>query len=63
MSFETIATTSVVWLWEQYGKTLTDKALGQVHTKWAKFRWREAESKYRARLYRCPEKFFPQHKD
>lgn len=50
MSPEPIISATASWLWEQYGKALTDKALGEIQKKWRKFHWRDAEVKYRARL-------------
>lgn len=50
MSFESLIGVSAVWLWEQYGKSLTDKAVGKARTQWEKFSWGEAERKYRERL-------------
>lgn len=52
MTLETLATGGAKWLWDQYGKSISDKALGKVRERWAKFRWLEAEAKYRSRLYK-----------
>ncbi len=38
------------WLWEQYGKSLSDKLIGELHEQFSKFRWKEAEAKYRTRV-------------
>ncbi len=51
MTLETLAAGGAKWLWDQYGKSISDKALGKVRERWAEFRWLEAEAKYRARLY------------
>ncbi|HWT02344.1 MAG TPA: NACHT domain-containing protein [Pyrinomonadaceae bacterium] len=49
MSPLTTATT-VAWLWENYGKTITDKAAGAVKDKWKKFKWKDAAEAYRAKV-------------
>jgi predicted NACHT family NTPase len=51
MGFEDIVSKGLTWVWKEYGKQLSDVALGQAKTKWKKFKWQEAETKYRARLY------------
>ena len=51
MSFEDLISKSLTWVWKEYGKQLSEKALGQARTRWQKFKWQEAETKYRARLY------------
>jgi len=50
VSIETIATTTVSWLWDQYGKNLADKAFNRFQKKWREFHWDEAEAMYRSRL-------------
>jgi hypothetical protein len=51
MTLETIAGAGASWLWDKYGKTLIDKTTGGVQEHWKRFRWREAEAKYRTRVY------------
>lgn len=53
MSLEEIALVGigVKWLWEQYGKIVTDKAIGELKKKWSDFHWKEAEEKYRSHIY------------
>jgi chromosomal replication initiation ATPase DnaA len=48
--FGKIAAQGLVWLWEQYGKPISDKAVGQFKRRWLQFKWPEAELKYRQRL-------------
>ena len=50
MDLETFTTTSAAWLWEQYGKAITNRAIGELQKKWRSFQWKDAEAKYRARL-------------
>jgi energy-coupling factor transporter ATP-binding protein EcfA2 len=50
MGFESIAIAGMGWMWDQYGKSLADKAISKLSEQWKKFHWNEAESKYRARL-------------
>lgn len=38
------------WLWDKYGKTVTDKAAGTVKDKWNKFKWKGAAEAYRAKI-------------
>jgi NACHT conflict system protein/NACHT domain-containing protein len=40
------------WLWDKYGKSLTDKTAGAIKGQWDKFRWVDAAEKYRAKLRR-----------
>ena len=35
------------WVWDKYGKSLTDSAGGAVKSKWEKFNWSKAAEKYR----------------
>ncbi len=46
----TLAITAGAWLWDKYGKTLTDKTAGAVKGRWAKVKWKDAAEKYRARV-------------
>jgi hypothetical protein len=50
MSVEVLAISSAKWLWDKYGKELTDKATNRIQQKWQEFKWPEAEEKYRTRL-------------
>lgn len=50
MSFQTAAFIGVEWLWEQYGKAISDKAAGALRQQWIKFHWHDAETKYRERM-------------
>ncbi|HKC66110.1 MAG TPA: NACHT domain-containing protein, partial [Pyrinomonadaceae bacterium] len=38
------------WLWDKYGKTVTDKTAGGVKAQWEKFKWKDAAEKYRAKI-------------
>lgn len=38
------------WLWDKYGKTLTDKAAGVLKGRWDKFKWKDAAEAYRAKI-------------
>ncbi|MEA2172553.1 MAG: hypothetical protein QOD00_145 [Blastocatellia bacterium] len=38
------------WLWDKYGKTVTDKTAGAVKGQWDKFKWNDAAEKYRAKI-------------
>src|SRR5438477_8261295 len=38
------------WLWDKYGKTVTDKTAGGVKDLWEKFKWKDAAEKYRAKI-------------
>lgn len=38
------------WLWDKYGKSLTDKTAGTIKSQWAKFRWSDAADAYRAKI-------------
>src|SRR5213078_1240333 len=38
------------WLWDKYGKTVTDKTAGGVKDLWEKFKWNDAAEKYRAKI-------------
>jgi len=39
------------WFWDQYGKAITDSASVGIKEKWTKFKWVEAEERYRTRLF------------
>jgi NACHT domain-containing protein len=51
MGIEDTAIKGAEWLWDQLGKDLIGKLLGTSKKSWEKFKWRNAEEKYRARLY------------
>ena len=38
------------WLWQQYGKEITDKAKEPLKKRWENFKWQEAAERYRARV-------------
>jgi hypothetical protein len=38
------------WVWDKYGKSLTDKAAEAFKGRWAKFKWKDASEKYRAKI-------------
>jgi hypothetical protein len=38
------------WLWDKYGKTVTDKTGGAVKVQWDKFKWNDAAEEYRAKI-------------
>lgn len=39
-----------IWLWEKYGKDITNKAVGLAKGKWETFRWSDAAQLYRERI-------------
>jgi uncharacterized protein YjbI with pentapeptide repeats len=45
----TIAASAGAWIWERYGKSITDAAVGAIKRKWEKFGWNEAAERYRHR--------------
>lgn len=46
MTLETFGATSANWLWNQFGKQLVEKTMGEIKKKWEEFRWEEAEILY-----------------
>jgi hypothetical protein len=38
------------WVWDKYGKSVTDKTAGVVKGQWDKFRWKDAAEAYRAKI-------------
>jgi hypothetical protein len=38
------------WLWDKYGKAVTDGAADAVRGRWERFKWREAAEAYRAKV-------------
>jgi hypothetical protein len=38
------------WLWEKYGKVVTDKTADAAKSHWEKFKWNDAAEKYRAKV-------------
>lgn len=45
-----LTATAVAWLWEKYGKAVTDKAAGTAKGRWDKFKWKDAAEAYRAKI-------------
>lgn len=43
-------TAAGAWAWDQYGKSLTDKAASALKGRWDRFRWDDAAEKYRAKI-------------
>ena len=41
---------TAAWLWEQYGKALTDRLLGEAKKEWDRLNWQSASDKYRQRV-------------
>ena len=41
---------AAAWLWDKYGKDITDKASQGLAKRWLEFKWPEAEARYRARM-------------
>ncbi len=39
-----------VWLWEQFGQGIINKASEKLKKQWKKFTWKDAEQKYRSHL-------------
>lgn len=50
MPVSSLVTAAGVWLWDKYGKTVTDKAAGAVKDKWSEFKWKDASDAYRAKI-------------
>ncbi len=50
MSLETIAGAGAAWLWDSYGKSIADRAIGAAKERWIKFNWQQAADKYRQRV-------------
>lgn len=50
MTLETGITAAAHWLWDQYGKILIHKATLEVSGQWSRFRWKDAEARYRNHL-------------
>jgi hypothetical protein len=46
----TLLSAAGAWVWDKYGKTVTDKTAGTVKGRWEKFKWRDAAEEYRARI-------------
>ncbi len=46
----TLGIAAGAWLWDKYGKIVTDKTAGAVKDRWTKFRWNVAADKYRAKI-------------
>ncbi|HEX8068380.1 MAG TPA: NACHT domain-containing protein [Pyrinomonadaceae bacterium] len=46
----TALTAAGAWVWDKYGKSLTDKAAGALKDRWKKFKWRNAAGKYRRKV-------------
>jgi hypothetical protein len=38
------------WLWDKFGKDITDKALDKAKERWQEFKWTDAAQKYRERM-------------
>jgi hypothetical protein len=45
-----LAFTTGAWLWDKYGKAVTDKAAGAAKGRWDKFKWKDAAEAYRAKI-------------
>lgn len=43
-------TGATVWIWEKYGKDLTDHAIEKLKEKWKQFKWSDAAIKYRDKI-------------
>lgn len=41
-----------VWLWDKYGKSLTDRAVGAFKSRWEHFTWNDAAEAYRDKIKR-----------
>jgi hypothetical protein len=50
MPISSLVTAAGVWLWDKYGKTVTDKAAGAAKDKWSEFKWKDASDAYRAKI-------------
>jgi predicted NACHT family NTPase len=50
MPIPPLAISAGAWAWGKYGKTLADKAAGAVKDQWTKFKWNDAQEKYRAKI-------------
>jgi predicted NACHT family NTPase len=40
------------WLWDRYGRAVTDRAVGEFKSRWERFRWNDAAEQYRAKVKR-----------
>jgi hypothetical protein len=38
------------WIWQTYGKSITDKNPSEVRSKWERFNWEQASEKYKERV-------------
>ena len=45
-----ITAAAAAWVWDKFGKDITDKAKDTAKNKWKQFRWRDAAEKYRAKI-------------
>ncbi len=49
MSFQLFSAAGA-WVWDQFGKDITEKAFAGLKEKWREFRWQDAAQKYRERV-------------
>src|ERR1043165_4762700 len=50
MPIPSLVTAAGAWLWDKYGKAVTDKAAGTVKERLSEFKWQGAAEKYRAKI-------------
>jgi hypothetical protein len=50
MSISSLVAATSAWLWDKYGKSVTDKAASEIKERWSKFKWRDAAEAYRAKI-------------
>lgn len=50
MPVETLLPLAGAWLWDKYGKSVTDKTAGTLKGQWDKFKWKDAATAYRAKV-------------
>lgn len=48
---EVLAGESALWVWDKFGPALIRKNAKTIQKKWERFQWKEAEAKYRERLF------------
>jgi len=50
MTIGIVAASAGAWIWKNYGKAVTDAAVGAIKEKWEEFKWNEAAERYRLRI-------------
>jgi hypothetical protein len=47
MDVSSLIASGSIWLWSNYGKDISNKAIGVIKKQWEIFGWSEAELNYR----------------